>query len=509
MDRRAAAVPNRYAATTAARGEGTAQWTDPSDPTNWNPIRSLQPRSIDEPTPRPEPDQPQTTLDPLDVDGAASPAAAPLPASPASGRPTEMAFHRGCSSASARRRHRPVLIGFIAFSILSREAETGLSRAPHRRPRPQAPVPSRRRPSPRASATPEPTPEPTPAGPPAAGPRGLGDGHRGQAKIRTQPAATGLHHTLIRGAVLTVTEVRTRRARRELVPRCVPRWRRRLGPSGFTRTLLETILNDPVLIRCGGRPSLDVVDGSRRHAKSCGLATSCRAASSSWQRPMSSRGIARKVCVTARLAQMAFRLSSRRSRLRPRDRRWEGLLAAAADREAGVSAQIKDKANRPPDPVGRTGRQRQSSSPGHYDDDVVRRCRWLRLGNINVDGDKVDTYRALTVGGARRAEQRLQFKLRPRPAVRPRGRRSRLRTRTSPRHPDRGVRLHGDQSNGINRTHGPSYNYEQQKAPDRGPGRGGRPAASRLVAIALTTFSSARVASPGCVARRYRVAGDA
>ena len=264
-------------ATTVSKGdEGTAQWTDPSDPSRPEPSSIFSRPDPDEPTaPRTEPDQRQTTLDPLDVSTWGPPARPESSGSTAAGQGASPAGRRQigsrheCSSASGRQVRSP-----SSSSASSPSRSSGLDDEPALAAGAGSPTPTAS-PSaeptiaatPEPSATPEPTPEPTPAGPPVE--LAVGDWATVTADELKVRAGAGEDqdstYTLIRGAVLTVAEG----------PQAVDgaNWYRVAslgGAAGWVSSgwianpSLETILNDPVLIRCGevANPVFDIVDGA-------------------------------------------------------------------------------------------------------------------------------------------------------------------------------------------------------------------------------------------------------
>ena len=146
-----------------------------------------KPDPTDDPTtPPPEPDQPQNTLDPLDVSTWGPPApgkaAPPLPGKPrvqaadGGGLSPRMLVGLGSAGAIAL-----VLIGFIAFSVIGDEDEplvVGGDVSPTPTASPSAEPTTAATPEPTAS--PEPTPKPTPGRPAGRARDGrLGDGDRG------------------------------------------------------------------------------------------------------------------------------------------------------------------------------------------------------------------------------------------------------------------------------------------------------------------------------------------
>ena len=397
---------------------------------------------LDEPTASQPTQSPDSAMDPLDVstwgppvrpDGETAP---PLPGKP-NVRPADddrfsprMLVGLGSAGAIAL-----VLIGFIAFSIFGRDDETALvagagSPTPTASPSAEPTIAA----TPEPSATPEPTPEPTPAGPPAE--LAIGDWATvtvDELKVRAQAGADqDSTYTLVRGAVLTVAEG----------PQAVggENWYRvaSLGgaagwvSSGFVANpYLETILNDPVLIRCGevADPVFDVVDGVPE-AREVVRIGDFAVPSNKLELPTLAtielaRGIRAEVCVTAQVGADGLpTLSSEPQVTACGHAVADGQafwLRPAADQEVGVSAQIKDTAVVHPILLSGPADQRQSSNPRSLmtmmSYDGAAGCV---TGNINVDGDKVDSYR----GTERRAVLRRERVQRLEPQAAPRGRRS-------------------------------------------------------------------------------------
>ena len=273
----------------------------------------------DEPTtPRTEPDQRQTILDPLDVSTWGPPTrtdaetAPPLPGRPrvqaADGDRLSPRLLVGLGSAGAI---ALVLIGFIAFSIFGPGDDPALaagagSPTPTARTSAETTISA----NPESTATPEPTPEPTPAGPPVE--LAVGDWATVTVNELHVRAGAGAHqastYRLIRGAVLTVAEG----------PQVVDggNWYRvaSLGgatgwvSSGWIRDpFLETILNDPTLIRCGevANPVFDMVDGVPQAREVLRIGDFAMPANKLDEITLASielaRGIRAEVCVTAQV----------------------------------------------------------------------------------------------------------------------------------------------------------------------------------------------------------------
>jgi hypothetical protein len=161
-----------------------------------------------------------------------------------------------------------VLIGFIASSMFGPRDQAALvagAGSPSPTASPSAEQTAAATPEP--SATPEPTPEPTPAGPPIQ----LAVGDWATVTVDELHVRAGAgeerasNYRLIRGAVLTVAEG----------PQVVDggNWYRVASVGGAvgwvssgwtTDPYLKTILNDPVLIRCGevAKPVFEMVNGA-------------------------------------------------------------------------------------------------------------------------------------------------------------------------------------------------------------------------------------------------------
>ena len=233
-----------------------------------------KPDPLDEPMPA-VPPQGERTLDPLDVSTWAPPA--PLEDAsypPRSGGPRPPSRDRRGPS-------RRMLIGIaaaggavillwslVAFSILGNDepppvAAGDASPTPALSSSAQPTIAASAEPS----ATPEPTPKPTPAGPPVE--LAVGDWATVTADELHVRAAAGQNqdsrYRLIRGAVVTVAE--------GPVAANGGNWYRVAslgGAAGWVSSgwiadpYLDTILNDPVLIRCGevANPVFELVDGA-------------------------------------------------------------------------------------------------------------------------------------------------------------------------------------------------------------------------------------------------------
>ena len=203
-------------------------------------------------------------------------------------------------------------------------------------------------------------------------------------------------YRLVRGAVMTVSEG----------PQVVggANWYRIASLGGVTGWVtsgwvadpyLETILNDPVLIRCGevANPVFNMVDGApvAREVVRVGdfAVPSNKLDVSTLAAIELARGIRAEVCVTAQVGSDGLPVL----RSEPRANACghavaEGQafwLRPAADQEADVSQQIKDPALVHPILLAGPAENRQSSNMrSAADDDVARRCRRLRPGRTST-----------------------------------------------------------------------------------------------------------------------------
>ena len=193
-----------------------------------------------------------------------------------------------------------LVMSFIAFSILGNEAPPPVA-AGDVSPTPTASPSAEPTIAATPEATPEPTPVPTPAGPPAE--LAVGDWATVTVDELHVRAAAGAQqassYELIRGAVLTVAEGPAGRGRRELVPRRIPRRRRRVGVERLDRGSLSR--DDPQ------RPGPDPL----RRGRQPGLRHGRR-------RPAAARGAAGRQLRGA--GQQAGRDNPRHHRARPRHR---------------------------------------------------------------------------------------------------------------------------------------------------------------------------------------------
>ena len=377
------------------------------------------PDPLDEST-APQASQPrEDTLEPLDVSTWVPPTrlagetAPPLPGMPRV-RPADrdrfsprVLVFLGSAGAIAL-----VIIGFIAFSIFRGEEPTvGAAVSPTPSSTPSAEPTIAESPEATPEATSEPTPKPTPAGPPAE--LAVGDWATvtvNELKVRPQAGhGQDLIYTLIRGAVLTVAEGPQ--------PVAGENWYRvaSLGgaagwvSSGFVANpYLETILNDPVLIRCGevASPVFDMVDGVPKPREVLRVGDFAVPTSKLDVITLASielaRGTRSEVCVTAQVASNGLPVL----RSEPQATACGHAVAdgqafwlrPAADQEAHVSQQIKDPALVHPILLAGPAENRQSSN--------LRSILTLMSlegaagcieAQINIDAGDLESYRAATV----------------------------------------------------------------------------------------------------------------
>jgi hypothetical protein len=325
-----------------------------------------------------------------------------------------------------------VLIGFIAFSIFGPEDEPALvagAGSPTPIPSPSAEPTIAATPEP--SATPEPTPEPTPAGPPVE----LAVGDWATVTVDELEVRVGAGddqdstYTLIRGAVLTVAEG----------PRAVDgaNWYRvaSLGgaagwvPSGWiANPSLETILNDPVLIRCGevASPVFDIVDGApvpREVLRVGDFAVPSNKLNTVTLATIElARGIRAEVCLTAQVGANGIpTLRSEPQVTACGHAVAEGQtfwLRPAADQEADVTYQIKDKAVVHPALLAGPADQRQSSNPQSLMTMMsYEGADGCIAANINVDSDGVHSYRNVSLEQCSIVSEYNDMNLKLRPAA--------------------------------------------------------------------------------------------
>jgi hypothetical protein len=370
-------------------------------------------------TPRPEPDQPQTTLDPLDVSTWGPPArSAPETSPPVPGKPRvkpaddnrfspRMLVGLGSAGAIAL-----VLIGFIAFSVFGGEDDpvvAGGDASPTPTASSSAEPTTAATPEPTASA--EPTPKPTPAGPPVE--LAMGDWATvtvGELQVRAGAGANEAStYRLVRGAVMTVSEG----------PQVVngANWYRIASLGGVTGWVtsgwvadpyLETILNDPVLIRCGevANPVFDMVDGApvAREVVRVGdfAVPSNKLDVSTLAAIELARGIRAEVCVTAQVGSNglpALRSEPRANACGHAVADGQAFwLRPAADQEADVSAQIKDPALVHPILLAGPAENRQSSNLRSLLTMMSHEgAAGCVQASINIDSGEVHSQRGVTI----------------------------------------------------------------------------------------------------------------
>jgi hypothetical protein len=387
-----------------------------------------------------QPSQPrESAMDPLDVSTWGPPAQAdgemarPMPGAvrvqPADGDRLSPRVLVALGSAGAI---ALVLIGFIAFSIFGPRDDPALvagAGSPTPTASPSAEPTTAATPEP--SATPEPTPEPTPAGPPVE--LAVGDWATVTADELEVHAGAGNDqastYTLIRGAVLTVAEGPQ--------PMRGENWYRvaSLGGAagwvsgGFVANpYLETILNDPVLIRCGevANPVFDIVDGApvpREVVRVGDFAVPSNKLSTATLATIElARGIRAEVCVTAQVGANGLpTLSSEPQVTACGHAVADGQafwLRPSADQEASVVNQIKDKAVVHPILLSGPADQRQSSNPRSLLTMMsYEGAAGCVTGNINVDGDDVESYRSVNVEQCSIVSEYNDLNLKLRPAA--------------------------------------------------------------------------------------------
>jgi len=285
--------------------------------------------------------------------------------------------------------------------------------------------------TPELSATPEPTPEPTPTGPPVE--LAVGDWATVTAAELEVRAGAGEDqdstYTLVRGAVLTVAEG----------PQTVDgaNWYRvaSLGgasgwvPSGWiANPSLETILNDPVLIRCGevADPVFDIVDGApvpREVLRVGDFAVPSNKLNTETLATIElARGIRAEVCVTAQVGANGLpTLSSEPQVTACGHAVADGQtfwLRPAAGQEVEVTYQIKDKAVVHPALLAGPADQRQSSNPRALLTMMsYEGASGCIAGNINVDEDGVQSYRSMSTEQCSIVSEYNDLNLKLRPAA--------------------------------------------------------------------------------------------
>jgi hypothetical protein len=262
-----------------------------------------------------------------------------------------------------------------------------------------------------AEPTPDPTPEPTPAGPPIE----LAVGDWATVTVDELPvrAAAGDDqdsvYTLVHGAVMTVAEG----------PRVVNggNWYRiaSLGgatgwvSSGFAaEPFLDTILNDPVLIRCGevANPVFNVVDGlpvAREVLRVGNFAVPANKLDESILATIElARGIGAEVCLTAQVGSdgLPF-LRSEPTATACGHAVADGLafwLRPAANQDVDVGVQIKDPALVHPvllsGPVGHRETSNLRALLTVMTNDGSTGCI---TSNIDFDATDFDSYRSASI----------------------------------------------------------------------------------------------------------------
>jgi hypothetical protein len=249
-----------------------------------------------------------------------------------------------------------LVLSFIAFSILGNEGPPVVA-AGDASPTTSASPSAEPTPEPTPESTPDPTPVPTPAGPPAE----LAVGDWATVTVAELDVRAGAgekqasNYRLIRGSVLTVAEG----------PQVVNggNWYRVASLGGATGWVtsgwvadpyLETILNDPVLIRCGevANPVFDMVNGVPEPREVLRVGDFAVPAHKLHESALAAielaRGIRAEVCVTAQVGSDGLPLL----RSEPQATACGHAVAdgqafwlrPSADQEVDVASQIKDPA---------------------------------------------------------------------------------------------------------------------------------------------------------------------
>jgi hypothetical protein len=370
-----------------------------------------RPDPIDEPTPRPAPLPREGTLDPIDA-STLEPFARPEPEAypPRPGGPTTPS--RDGSGPSRRMLVALASVGgiailvlsFIAFSILGNEGPPVVA-AGDTSPTPSA-SPSA---EPTPETTPEPTPEPTPAGPPAE--LAVGDWATVTVDELDVRAAAGdqaaSDYRLIRGSVLTIAEG----------PQVVgdANWYRVAslgGAAGWVSSgwvadpYLETILNDPVLIRCGevANPVFDMVDGAPEPREVLRVGNFAVPSNKLTDATLAAielaRGIGAEICVTAQVGSDGLPVVRSQTNaaacghaVADGQAFW---LRPAADQEVDPSVQIKDPALVHPILLAGPADNRQSSNLRSLLT-MMTHAGATGCLNANVEADGAASYRSATI----------------------------------------------------------------------------------------------------------------
>lgn len=396
------------------------------------------PDPLDEPTAQQAPQPRESSLDPLDVSTWGPPARPEVEATPLPGRPRvqsadddrlspRMLVGLGSAGAIAL-----VLVGIIAFSILRGEDEPAVaggdaSRTPTASPSAEPTTAA----TPEPTASPEPTPKPTPAGPPVQ--LAIGDWATVTVDELQVHAGAGEDqastYRLVDGAVMTVAEG----------PQVVNggNWYRIASLGGVTGWVtsgwvadpyLETILNDPVLIRCGevANPVFDMVEGvpvPREVVRVGDFAVpSGKLDETTLAAIELARGIRAEVCVTARVGSDGLPVL----RSEPRANACGHAVAdgqafwlrPAADQEADVSSQIKDPALVHPVLLAGPAENRQSSNLRSLLTMMSHEgAAGCVQASINIDSGDVESYRSVGIGQCSIVTEYNDLNLRLRPAA--------------------------------------------------------------------------------------------
>jgi hypothetical protein len=360
-----------------------------------------------------------TELDPLDVstwgpptsradDGSAPPPGGSGPSSGDRNGPSRRMLIGLAAAGGAA----ILAIGFIAFSVLSSDDPPPVAAG---EPSPTSSVAATAEPTveatPQPTASPEPTPEPTPTGPPVE--LAVGDWATVTADELHVRAAAGENqdsrYRLVRGAVLTVAE--------GPVAAKGGNWYRIASLGGVTgwvssgwiaNPYLETILNDPVLIRCGeiANPVFDMVDGVPQPREVLRVGDFAVPSNKLDEITLAAielaRGIRAEVCVTAQVGSDGLPVL----RSEPHATACGHAVAdgqafwlrPAADQEADVGSQIKDPALvHPKLLIGPAGNRQSTNLRGLLTMMSHEGAAGCMNASVNVDSSGVELYRGATV----------------------------------------------------------------------------------------------------------------
>jgi len=304
------------------------------------------------------------------------------------------------------------LMGFIVFSILgngdSPAVAGDLLPTPSTSPSANPTIAA----TPRPTASERPTPEPTPAGPPVE--LAVGDWATVTVNELNVRAAAGeqqdSRYRLVRGAVMTVAEgpevVNGGNWYRVASLGGVAGW---VSSGWIADPYLETILNDPVLIRCGevANPVFDMVDGVPNPREVLRVGDFAVPSNKLDEMTLAAielaRGIRSEVCVTAQVGSdgLPFLRSEPRANacghaVADGQAFW---LRPAADQEADVSSQVKDPALVHPILLGGPAENRQSSNLRSLLTMMSHEgAAGCVQASININSGDVESYRTVSIG---------------------------------------------------------------------------------------------------------------